>query len=281
MELRFRPTVQGAPFTPLPMLQPDTVRREGGWLLFDLSASGPAEAPSELYLREFRDTDPRDLDSLTELCSVGMIRPVNLAEPALDLPTPIGAWQFTMDTTAEAYGLPPCPDIETERRDLHARDRWHRFPVHVTEAAYRVKLVRDATDLVLAYAANESVPGVDHEHRPGEIANDDDLLALEGWRWFAEITNPALRDFHPYVDTGAIRTAPLYGTALLQLINDLTEQVPYLTCGNENCRRVFARQRGRSEYGGHRMRGVQYCTNYCARAQYQREKRRRDRRATT
>jgi hypothetical protein len=59
--------------------------------------------------------------------------------------------------------------------------------------------------------------------------------------------------------------------------NDLAADVPYLRCANETCRRWFVRQRGRTTYGGNRMRGVMYCSNTCARAQYQREKRRRDR----
>jgi hypothetical protein len=67
--------------------------------------------------------------------------------------------------------------------------------------------------------------------------------------------------------------------AMLQLVNDLAEEVPYLRCANESCGRLFVRQRGRTEHGGNRMRGVMYCSNTCARAQYQRERRRRDRAA--
>jgi hypothetical protein len=38
--------------------------------------------------------------------------------------------------------------------------------------------------------------------------------------------------------------------------NDLAADVPYLRCANETCRRWFVRQRGRTTYGGNRMRGV-------------------------
>jgi hypothetical protein len=69
----------------------------------------------------------------------------------------------------------------------------------------------------------------------------------------------------------------LYSAAMLQLVNDLAANETVRTCANETCHRRFVRQLGRSEYGGHRRSGTLYCSSNCARAQYQREKRRRDR----
>jgi hypothetical protein len=54
---------------------------------------------------------------------------------------------------------------------------------------------------------------------------------------------------------------------------------PVKTCANEACRKEFRWQEGRSESDQYRAKGVIYCSNLCARAQYQREKRRRDREA--
>lgn len=79
-------------------------------------------------------------------------------------------------------------------------------------------------------------------------------------------------------DIGGLDTT-LYSVAMLQIVNHLAEDAQFLTCANETCRRIFIRQRGRTTYGGNRMRGVMYCTSNCARAAYQREKRRRDRAA--
>ena len=79
------------------------------------------------------------------------------------------------------------------------------------------------------------------------------------WRIFVEVTNAALRDFHrrvtveigddarPDAIIGGSQTT-LYSVAMLQLVNDLAEEVPYLKCANEACGRLFARQRGRTKY---------------------------------
>jgi hypothetical protein len=279
LSLRLRPTVWPPQPVPVPrVLKPDRVDRDGAWLLFDTSASSLAEVPPEVYLREFRDTDPRDLDGLAELCSLGIIREVSLAEPARDLPVPEGAWQYAMDRMSTAYDLPSCTDIAGERRGRHQEDPQHRFPIHAAEVAYRVDRVKNCADHVLAYLTGQPVHEVWHNC-------DDDR---DAWFRFTEIINPALRDFHVAVtvpsetseayDIGRINTT-LYAVAMLQLVNDLNQDVDYHTCANETCRRPFTRQRGRTKYGGQRMHGVMYCSNTCARAQYQREKRRRDKAA--
>jgi hypothetical protein len=264
--------------TPPPVLKPDSVERDGAWLLFETSLR-MAEVPPEVSTREFRDTDPRDLDALAELCSLGMIRQETYLAPAKDLWADSFWQRRALDATSEAYGLPRCPaDIDAERIRLYRRDEpLYRYPVHVAEVAYRVARVQNCADHVTAYLTGQPV------HKVWDNCNDE----LTAWRMFDGIIEPALTDFHVHVrvqtgaqpsdaDIGAVR-ATLYSVAILQLVNDLAEEVPYVTCANEACGRLFHRQRGRSEYGGHRTRGVMYCSHSCARAQYQREKRRRDR----
>lgn len=65
-------------------------------------------------------------------------------------------------------------------------------------------------------------------------------------------------------------------TALcIQLHNLVVERVPPKFCGNETCGQAFVHQEGRAEYGQHRSKGVLYCSKSCARAQANRQYRRR------
>ena len=84
------------------------------------------------------------------------------------------------------------------------------------------------------------------------------------------------------IDTSHIpEMLSLYGVCCLQLYNHIVEEAPYKECANETCRRLFVRQRGRAEHGQYRTIGVKYCSRDCARAQAQREHRRRKRNAQT
>ncbi|MGX1762922.1 hypothetical protein ACWIG5_39560, partial [Streptomyces lydicus] len=71
------------------------------------------------------------------------------------------------------------------------------------------------------------------------------------------------------------RQPSILSVAFLQLYNHLAEDATIRTCANETCGRDFVRQRGRAEYGQNRTSGIKYCTRECARAQAQREHRRR------
>ncbi len=66
-----------------------------------------------------------------------------------------------------------------------------------------------------------------------------------------------------------------YEVCCLELFNHIVEEARYRRCANEKCGRLFVRQRGRSVHGQYRTRGVKYCSSSCARAQAQRQYRRR------
>lgn len=69
----------------------------------------------------------------------------------------------------------------------------------------------------------------------------------------------------------------LTAAMFLQVHAFVSEGLPARRCANEACQRWFTRQRGRSQHGRRRTAGVLYCSSSCAKAQSQREYRRRKR----
>jgi hypothetical protein len=90
-----------------------------------------------------------------------------------------------------------------------------------------------------------------------------------------------LECFAPTVRGGWEEVIPIfddhwaYEICCLELFNHIVEEASYKHCANETCRRLFVRQQGRAIHGQHRTRGVKYCSLECARAQAQRQYRRR------
>jgi hypothetical protein len=287
LELRFRPTVwPSQPVLVPPVLQIRGVERDGRWLLPDLNwlaGTVLVEAPPEVYLRQFRDTPADDLDALAELCKLGWIMPLSAAPPYRDLPVANDhVWARSLAELEMALwpDQPHWLGKEAERDEVSARhisDLDLGSPVHVAEVALRVRAMQRATNHLLSYLAGEPVA------RHWRDCAD----AGEAWDNFARVTNAALRDFHVRVEVETVGQPPpqvfnfttLYSAGMLQLVNDLAAGETVRTCANERCGRPFVRQLGRSTYGGHRKTGTLYCSSTCARAQYQREKRRRDRAA--
>jgi hypothetical protein len=283
LQLRFRPTVWPGEPVPVPRIPAPKVHRDGPWLIYDrLGLDGDmAEVPAEVYLREFRDTPAGDLDALVELCSLGMIRTTSTTDDAAYQDLPISSNELWVDALADMSELLP-EDAHWDGDEDDRRNVWSGvsgFPVHAAEVALRVRAVQRATDHLLAWRNREPV------QQAWRDCDDEG----EAWEHFTDITGAALAEFHVRVEVhheqphlldefpigGPYPT--LYSVTMLQLVNDLAADVTYLRCANETCGRWFGRQRGRTTYGGNRMRGVMYCSNTCARAQYQREKRRRDR----
>ncbi len=75
----------------------------------------------------------------------------------------------------------------------------------------------------------------------------------------------------------AFAGTPLLNIMALELYNHACARAEYKTCHNEPCGRLFVHQRGRAQQGQHRAHGVLYCSYGCARAQAQRQYRRRQR----
>ncbi len=103
------------------------------------------------------------------------------------------------------------------------------------------------------------------------------------WDLFAEQLNAALSAFQVRINIGGARSVVLpeltaYSVSALQMANDLATRAVLRRCENEVCPNVFTRQRGRAEHGQHRTVGkLKYCDKYCAKAQGERERRRKAR----
>lgn len=81
------------------------------------------------------------------------------------------------------------------------------------------------------------------------------------------------------VSAGSPRVRSLFELCAAELYNHIVARPHYKTCANENCERLFIRQRGRAVHGQYRTTGLKYCSASCARAQNQRQYRRRHRQA--
>jgi hypothetical protein len=95
-----------------------------------------------------------------------------------------------------------------------------------------------------------------------------------------------LRPFHPELRIATFEEDPrlttyyggtvdFYSICCLELFNLIVRDTGLAQCANERCQRMFGLQEGRSQKGRHRSVGVKYCSLSCARAQAQRDYRRR------
>ncbi len=263
MSPRFRPTVWPGGEVPLPAISVQDVRDLGdGWLHFH----GPArdvEVPTDFYLREMAATQPSDDDDV-----VAFVRQWGRCcdFDYRDRPTGL-AWRegFVEPRLHERFGS-SVDDLSRHRsrmaRTAGITDAW-RTVVHVEE-------VKDRLDASSWLAARMM------EWQEG-VERDEDV-----WELFGEQLNAALSAFQVRVTTPsgtsmALPQVTAFSVAALQLLNDLALQTPLRHCGNVRCPYggVFTRQRGRAQYGQHRTSGTKYCSSTCARAQGERERRRR------
>lgn len=102
----------------------------------------------------------------------------------------------------------------------------------------------------------------------------------QAWGLFADHVNAALTPFHVGIQVEGTQTmqpsfVSAYSAMVLSIVNDIALQTPWRRCANEPCGNLFARQIGRAEQGQNRTMGVIYCSRSCAKAQVERERRRR------
>lgn len=222
------------------------------------------ELPPDFVLREVREASDDDGALLTFMRDWGLL--TDLGDQAASVPASMRAATVAMHRDA----------VERYPR------RHPGYVVSLELARMRLRTLRALAEHVLG-------------HRNGD---DAAVLAAwpangweqprhidEAWRWWQEYVNAALYPFrmHVLLNPGDARnlaltmpTPNLYNAAVLQLTQYLGGG-PIAPCANERCRRPFTVQRGtRRRYEGTaHTTGVRYCSALCAKAQSERDRRRR------
>ena len=151
-----------------------------------------------------------------------------------------------------------------------------RNQAHINDARYFLRASRALARHWLADCLAEDVAEAWHEEfmAPGSVVEDT------AWLHFAHYLSVGLQPFHArveyrYVVENNRPRVDLYSALCHQLFNLFVEGSPVQRCANETCGQAFVRQSGRAQHGQYRTEGVIYCSKSCARAQVERQRRRR------
>ncbi|MFJ5779927.1 CGNR zinc finger domain-containing protein [Streptomyces sp. NPDC093094] len=273
---RFRPTLWPGTPVPTPELRPlYRARAEGEWIVWTVhqrTKVTPVPLPEDFYLRELMELDAHNLEAIADLMrSYGY------------LGGNISSFSFDEEDHYRYVAL------QEQEHPVHGPFSLHGelatlFVTQAQEAVTTWTALRreggldalidaEATEEMLAEmrAANTDRDEV----FPHDLAHLRELLIDLRIGNLHSTLNSALEPFSIGIGTLTDRLPSLLSVALLQLYNHLAEDATIRECANETCRRAYVRQRGRAEYGQNRTSGTKYCTRECARAQAQREHRRR------
>ena len=283
MRVQFRPTLWPGTVLATPKLRPMYgVEIQGDWIAWPVQGwQNPVELPHDFYLRELMEIEPSDLHAVADMMTqFGLFFDFEQRGIAED-------FRIEIPEPSQVSGDPDAvdPTFHKDEVRLHlelAQDAirtWMALQYPDSYERLQELAAPDLTDEHFKYFVhNSSGPKEDltRDHFE-EVTLSVRLLRL------TETMNSALSGMH----VGAIRSVfgheekhlpgyhTIYSTSFLQLYNHMVEQAPFKNCANETCGRAFVRQRGRSQYDQNRLGGVKYCSRNCARAQAQRELRRR------
>ncbi|AXV05781.1 hypothetical protein DVS28_a1080 [Euzebya pacifica] len=285
--------------------------------VFSSSEVELVELPHELVFRGFLEVDAEDLNSVLRWCSrYGPLVPQRLylhAEEVRPVIEPRASSEDPLELQLYAGDEPDLTEHEIEFDEQP--DRLGDSPESY-EGTYRASAERDLrvaygtalgqqqAHFRLYQAVVQSWlhlrPDTDLTRAALLLPPRDELAALwEGHglsvpsttieliRSIQRLTNvetvmsPRIEVAPPGAERGGLAfgrpIARILQAMMLQVVDWVAAGVPARRCANETCATWFARQSGRAEYGQHRTKGVLYCSRACARAQAQREYRRRKR----
>jgi hypothetical protein len=289
-EERFRTTLWPGTALPQPPLRPfDDVVVDGDWVVWPAQRRRrEQELPPDFYLRELAELDPGDLEAVAELTrTYGMPFAWDLSD--LHLPWDDGPMferikkiPLELDDSLGGDGMQSL------------RSGYHRDHIRI-----HVELAKSA---IATWVALQSDGGLEelvspevtetalerfHEGNAGQSEWPASLKDLEELLIEIQIEdlkgalNSALKIYSVGFGDPEAKASTIYSVSFLQMYNHMVERAALRRCANETCQRRFVRQRGRAKFDQHRMEGVLYCSRECARAQAQRELRRRRKKVNT
>jgi hypothetical protein len=218
--------------------------------------------PPEMYLRQAHQIDPLDREALLHFVqTVGGV-PYVLENEDL-YPTP-DKWQQNSHRARAIFAV--------NRGRRYEEPQWvagRGYGVHVDEVAYRLRVLDVLGRHAVAYRNGDYLAPVWQEAYAKSGLSRLPQTDKDAWEEFACHANQALQAFHVRVrvltgDGSEIgHRATFLQAGVLQIVNDLADEVDYLTC--PNCKLIFARSVGGSLHYSRRT-GVTYCSPKCATA---------------
>jgi hypothetical protein len=215
--------------------------------------------PPELVLRELPKLDATDPDALVRFMK-----------------------KYGPLTSPDQNGLRLLPASERKRFAGIGITPDGSGPIPIAVVSHHVRALQAMVGHWSAHQAEDDSALVDAWPNAGLPHPGDPLTA---WTWWNDHMNAALASIPVRVEVwyGSDRRVggdlpsrtTSYSAMVVQIFNDVATGTAWRRCANETCGGLFARQQGRAEAGQHRTTGVRYCTSSCAKAQVERERRRR------
>jgi hypothetical protein len=221
----------------------------------------PKELPPEWVLRQLADADLEDNDAVLALLEEYGTISLPYFDPT-SIPPARHPLLAHLPTTEERPG-----DWWEGRTDGTIEDvRWWLKTARALAGIWReTSLGGDPSD---AWLAEGFHPGLSQKSAC--------------WAQFTLALNIGLKPFRAHAelptDVGFTYGQPkagLFSAACLQVFNLIVEEATARRCENSTCGRVFIHQLGGAKYGQHRTKGLRFCSPTCARAETQRQYRRR------